>query len=173
VEGGVTGRLDVAVLEPAADARTVEILDGEAAYSVFGMPFTPPAPDAPEAHGTRVMVSPRTARSRDRFLVVMQPCDDDPLQIVHENGDGVVSLRLADRIAALAAGRDLVASPFEITVPADGTTYRVLCAGLKAGKWKATSPGQPDRVFAVAPGKHTLFLESAGARLRIAPAESP
>ncbi len=173
VEGGVTGRLDVAVLEPAADARTIEILQGDAAYGVFGMPFTPPVPDAPEANGTRVMVSPRTPRTRDRFLVVMQACDAEPLPVVREESDAVVVVRIADRIAVLATGRDLVTAPFDVTVPADGTTYQILCAGLKAGTWRVSSSGEPDRTFAVAPGKHTLHLESTSARLRIAPAGSP
>ena len=173
VEGGTTGRLDVAVLEPAADARTIEILQGDAAYSVFGLPVTPPLPDSPEANGTRVMVSPRASRTHDRFLVVMQACDAEPLPVAREDGDGVVIVRIADRIAALAAGRDLVAAPFEITVPADGTTHQVLCAGLKAGTWKVSSPGRPDHEVEVAPGKHTLHMESAAARLRIAPAVSP
>ena len=55
---GKTGTVDVRMLRPASDKRTVEILSGDAANSAFGHVFTPPKPDRPEANGHRVMFSP-------------------------------------------------------------------------------------------------------------------
>jgi heparin/heparan-sulfate lyase len=167
--GGVTGRLDVCMLWPAREGRTVEILSGAEANSVFGRKFTPPVPAAAEANGHRIMFSPKEARPRDRFLTVMQACDAEPLPIEHAESDVAVTMRIADRVVILAKSAELLSDPFEVTVPQNGQMIQVLCAGLQAGRWRIASPGAADRDAAVDAGKNTLFIESAGGRYRISP----
>ena len=167
--GGATGRLDVCLLWPAREDRTVEILSGAAANSVFGQEFTPPVPTAPEANGHRIMVSPQKAQLRDRFLTVLQACDAAPLPIEHAESEVAVTVRIGDCIVALAKGAELISAPFEVAVPNSSQTFQILCAGLQAGAWRITSPGAPDRDAAVAAGKNVLFIESTGGRLRISP----
>ena len=71
--GGKKGRLDVRMLWPARDARTVEVLSGAAANSVFGQAFTPPLPAAPVANGHRIMLAPQLAQARDRLRSCCKP----------------------------------------------------------------------------------------------------
>ncbi len=170
---GVTGRLDVCMLWPKAGERTVEIESGDETHNVFGQAFTPPVPAAPEARGHRVLFSPKQARQRDRFLILLQACDaaTPPLPVKTSETDVGVVLQIADRIVSLAAGTELIGTPFELTVPGDGTTYQVLLAGLRAGAWRVTrADGEPVLTAAAAEGKNTLFFVAQGGRYRIAPA---
>jgi len=170
--GGVKGRLDVRMLWPASDARTVEILSGESANSVFGQAFTPPVPTAPEANGHRIMVSPRQSQARDRFLAVLQACDAEPLAVQHGESDRVIHVRIADRMVVLAKGSELLDAPFEIEIPEGGQAVQVLCAGLAAGQWRITSPKAADQAASVEAGKNVLFFTSSGGRCRVSPVAS-
>jgi heparin/heparan-sulfate lyase len=173
---GVTGRLDVCMLWPKADARTVEVKSGDDLHSVFGQSFTTPRPAGPEARGHRVLFSPKQAQLRDRFLTVLQACDaatpPQPVQL-SETSVSVV-LQIADRIVSLATGTDLIGTPFEIAVPSDGPRYQILLAGLRAGAWEVTGPsGQTVLKAAAEDGKNTLCLTLPGGRYRIAPVTAP
>jgi heparin/heparan-sulfate lyase len=167
--GKATGRVDVCMLWPAKEDRSMEILSGQAANSVFGQPFTPPVPTSPEANGHRITVSPRQAHARDRFLTVLQACDAEPLAFQHEESDVAVTVRIADRVVVLAKGAELINSPFDVTVPQGSKSTEVLCAGLQAGQWQITSPGVQSREVTVEAGKNTLLLESTGGQYRIMP----
>ena len=167
--GGATGRLDVRMFWPPRDGRTVEILGGAEANSVFGRAFTPPEPAAPEAQGQRIMVSPKAPHAHDRFLAVLQACDAEPLPVEQEESAVAVTVRIADRIVVLAKDTELVNAPFEVTVPDSGPTTQVLCAGLAAGAWRIAAPGAAEREVVVEAGKNTLFLAVPGGRYRISP----
>ncbi len=168
VSGGVTGRLDVCMLWPAREARTLEILSGETANSVAGKTYTPPTPAGAEANGHRILFSPKQAQARDRFLTVLQACDAEPLPLCREESETGVTLRLADRIVALPKSGVLSGDTLDVRVPSDGQTYQVLCAGLRPGAWRLTAPGAPGRDVTVEPGKNTLFFESRGGTCRLA-----
>ena len=167
--GGVKGFLDVRMLWPARDARTMEILSGAAANSVFGQAFTPPVPTAPEANGHRILVSPKQSQTHDRFLAVLQACDAEPLPLQHTESDRVVHVQIADRVVVLAKDAELLSTPLEIDVPAGGPAIQVLCAGLAPGSWRITSPGATDRDVSVEPGENVLFFTSSGGRCRVSP----
>jgi heparin/heparan-sulfate lyase len=167
--GGATGRLDVRMLWPPRDGRTIEILSGAEANSVFGRAFTPPLPTAPEANGHRIIVSPKASQARDRFLAVMQACDAEPLSVEQEESDATVTVRIADRVVLLAKGTELLAAPFELTIPGDGRTMQVLCAGLAPGAWRIAAPGAADHDVVVQSGKNTLYFAASGGRYRISP----
>lgn len=168
-EGGASGVLDVRLLWPSRDERTVDVLSGADANSVFGRPFTPPTPAAPEANGHRILVSPKQAQAHDRFLAVLQACDAAPLLVRHEESRAAVILHIADRVVALPKGAEPLAAAFELTVP-QGETVQVLCAGLRPGDWRVTARAAPERTLRVEPGKNVLFFESHGGRSTIAPA---
>ncbi len=168
-EGGVTGRLDVCMLWPAREARTLEILSGEAAHTVDGKTYTPPTPSGAEANGHRVQFSPAAAQARDRFLAVLQACDAEPLPLACEESGETVVLRLADRLVALPISPAPSGAPCEFHVPENGPVYQVLCAGLASGTWRLSVAGTPDRDVSVAPGKNTLAFEARGGRCRLVP----
>lgn len=170
--GGKKGRLDVRMIWPARDARTIEILSGAAANSVFGQAFTPPVPTAPEANGHRIMVSPKQPQARDRFLAVLQACDKEPLPVQHGESDRVVHVRIADRMVVLAKDAELLNTPFQMEIPQGGQPIQVLCAGLAAGQWRIAAPGVAARDAAVEAGKNVLFFTTSGGRCRMSPAAS-
>lgn len=170
--GGKKGRLDVRMMWPARDARTIEILSGAAANSVFGQTFTPPVPTAPEANGHRIMVSPKQLQARDRFLAVLQACDAEPLPVQPGESGRVVHVRIADRMVVLAKDAELLNTPFEVEVPEAGQAIQILCAGLAAGKWRVTAPGAAGYDASVEAGKNVLFFTTSGGRWRVAPAAS-
>jgi hypothetical protein len=147
----------------------MEILSGAEANSVFGRSFTPPVPTMPEANGHRIMVSPKTHQSRDRFLAVLQACDVEPLPIEEEESEVAVTVRIADRIVVLAKGMDPLSAPFELSIPRGSQTTQVLCAGLAPGVWRITASGAADRDVVVEAGKNTLIIAASGGRYRISP----
>lgn len=167
--GDVKGRLDVRMLWPTREARTMEILSGEAANSVFGQAFTPPTPTAPEATGHRITVSPRQSQTHDRFLAVLQACDAEPLAVEHGESDRMVHVRLADRMVVLSKGAELRSTPVEIEIPEGGPAIQVLCAGLSPGLWQVTAPGVANQSATVEAGKNVLFFTSSGGRCRMSP----
>jgi heparin/heparan-sulfate lyase len=167
--GGTTGRLDVRLLHPARADRTVDVLSGADVHRVDGQTFTPPTPAAPEANGHRILVSPTHARSRDRFLSVLQPCDTEPLPVAYAETDDVLIVSIADRVVILGRDPSLLARPFDLTVPAGGPPAQVLLAGLQAGSWRIATPGTPDREATVEVGKNTLHFESRGGHHRVTP----
>ncbi len=171
VEGGVTGRLDVCMLLPGGGDRTVELLSGEDASSVAGKRYAPPKPNEAEANGCRLLLSPRQARERDRFLTVLQACDGEPLPVSYEESGAMDVIRVADRIVALPKASGLSAAPFAVKVPAGGQTYHVLVAGLQDGAWRLVADGAPLREVAVEKGKNSLIFEARGGTCHLEPLE--
>jgi heparin/heparan-sulfate lyase len=167
--GGVTGQLDVRMLQPARADRTIDILSGAEVHRVAGQTFTPPTPAAPEANGHRIVVSPKRAQSHDRFLTVLQACDAEPLPVDHEESDTVVVVRLADRVVAIAKGMEMLDRPFTVTVPANGKVVQVLLAGLQAGSWRMSTAGAADRDVMIEAGKNTFCFESRGGQHLLTP----
>lgn len=165
---GVTGRVDVCLLLPAPEDRTLEIKSGSDVYDVFGYTVTPPVATQPEANGHRVLFSPRQARAHDTFLALLQAHDDAaaPLPYTLVERAECVILRIADRIVCLARGGVLLEGPLDITVPADGTRYEVVLAGLAPGRWRIVAP-HGETTAESAAGNHTLSFTSAAGRCRI------
>ena len=169
---GVTGRLDVCMLWPKANARTVEIKSGDALHNVFGLTFTPPDPSSPEARGHRVLFSPKRAQQRDQFLTLLQACDAATPPLMARTYETPVSvvLQIADRIVSLATTTDRIVAPFEMTVPNDNITYQVLLTGLRPARWRvANAKGDTVLNATVEEGKNTLFFEAQGGRYQITP----
>lgn len=170
--GGVTGKLDVCMLWPPAGERSLEILSGAAANSVFGKEFTPPTPGAPEANGHRMMFAWRTPSARERFLAVLQACEGAPLTVSEEGNDTISIVRIADRIVVLPKGCGLLVEPFDFRVP-DDQRYQVVCAGVKEGAWRLSAPGAADRDVPARPGKNTIAFEASSGAHRLVPADTP
>lgn len=171
--GGVRGHLDVAWLRPAAADRTVEIISGPEVHRVDGTLLTPPSPEAPEANGHRIVLSPRTARAHDAFLTVLQAHDDAPLPVAHEETDAAFVVRLADRVVVLPKGTELCGRALTVDVPAADEVRQVLITGLQARTWRVAGAGGAAQAFAVEPGRHTLFLTTRGGRLELDPVAAP
>lgn len=172
---GLTGKVAVRMLRPQPDQREVQILSGEAANSVFGQPFTPPAPTKPEGHGSRIMFSPKAAKAEDVFLTVMPISDDKApeLPVALAESATTFALTLADRVVILSKTGKLLDEPFEIRVPTEGK-YQLLLTGLTPATWSVGSrDGKVQFNARVEPGKNTAFLIVPGGDLVVRPEALP
>src|SRR5690606_30463106 len=75
--GDLVGKTHVRMLVPSPQDRQMEILSGPQANSVFGTLYEPPSTSLPEANGHRIMISPKQANARDRFLTLFQMVDGE------------------------------------------------------------------------------------------------
>ncbi|NUQ64418.1 MAG: hypothetical protein HUU20_18280, partial [Pirellulales bacterium] len=172
---GTTGRVSVRMLRPGPEDREVQILSGEAANSVFGQSFSPPAPHRPEGHGSRVMFSPKTAKADDVFLVAMPMSDDKAaeLPIALTESPTTFALTVADRVVVLSKIGRLLDRPFEVRVPTD-RNYQLLLTGLTPAAWSVGSRDNKVRSNAqVEPGKNTAFFLVPGGDLVVRPEAIP
>jgi heparin/heparan-sulfate lyase len=171
---GLSGRVSVRMLRPKADDREVEVLSGEAAYTVFGQRFTPPAPTKPEANGHRVMFSPKRVQASDVFLTVMPMSDEKAPELPIELTEtpATFMLTLADHVVVLSKIGKLIDQSFPLTVPA-GQNHQVLLTGLTPGNWAIRSQDGKSQFNArVEPGKNTALIAAPGGRFTAQP-ETP
>jgi heparin/heparan-sulfate lyase len=138
-------------------------------HRVDGTLYTPPTPAGPEANGHRIVLSPKTAQTHDRFLTVLQAGDTEPLPVEHSELPAAFVVRIADRVVVLAKGAEPIREAFELAVPADGTTRQVVLAGLAPGTWQIGADGEAVRTVVVAAGKNTATFASPGGHYRVAP----
>ena len=172
---GLSGRVGVRMLRPKADEREVEVLSGAAAYTVFGQPFTPPAPSKPEANGHRVLFSPKTAQASDVFLTVMPMSDDKApeLPVALAETPATFALTLADRVVVLSKTGRLIQQSFPVDVPA-GRNYQLLLAGLAPGNWSIRGHDGKSRFnVRVEAGKNTALVVTPGGSFRVQPEMTP
>lgn len=154
---GLRGRVDLHMLRPAPADRTLDILSGPEANSVFGTPFEPPFDDRPESHGHRLMFSPTGNRDQETFLTVMIMADEDaaalPVQL--EETDAVYLVTLADRAVVMSRQAALLDHEVTFTLPA-GPTWQWLATGLAPGTWSVTGTGATYNL-PVDDHRHTAF----------------
>ncbi|HEY9261566.1 DUF4962 domain-containing protein, partial [Chitinophaga sp.] len=117
---GGSGKTYVDMLVPAAKDRQTDILSGDKANSTFEFQYKVNS-NKPEASAHRIMISPKEANKRDRFLTIFQMAADSskplPVNFYETNGSYVVTID--DRMVSMSASAHLVQSPFTLKVPAD------------------------------------------------------
>ncbi len=170
---GLKGRVNVHMLRPRPDERTLDILSGPDANSVFGTRFEPPFADRPEATGHRLMFSPKAARDRESFLTVMTMGTEDApeLPVNVAETDTVYVVTLADRAVVLGKAGELLEQGFSLELPA-GRNWQLLVAGLAPGTWSVTGTAASHHL-PVAAGRHTAFAVVPGGRYEVRPAAAP
>lgn len=169
--GELVGKTHVAMLVPAAADRQIEILSGEKANSSFEFQYEAPPTRYPEANGHRIMISPKAANQRDRFLTVFQMAagDTQPLEVDFQETDESYVVSLADRVVSMNKNSQPIHKSFTIQVP-DGGKRQVLLAGLKPGTWSVQSEdGKVDFEAEVSAGQNTLFFEADGGNFVVTP----
>ena len=172
---GLSGRVDVRMLRPEPEQRSVEILVGEEANSVFGTLFEAPRPEKPEGHGCRVMFSPETPQATDVFLTVMPMSDENApeLSVELEETPTTFALTLADRVVVLSKNGSLIDDSFEVSVPTGGE-YQLLLTGLTPGDWCIESGDNAVEFNArVEPEENTAFFVVPGGDFTVRPEARP
>ncbi len=172
---GLSGRVDVRMLRPEPQERSLQILEGEEANSVFGQKFTAPRPEKPEGHGCRVMFSPETAQASDVFLTVMPMSDENAPELpveLDETGT-TFAITLADRVVVLSKNGRLMEEPFDVSVPTGGE-YQLLLTGLTPGDWSIQSEDNTVEFnVRVEPEENTAFFVVPGGEFTVRPEARP
>jgi heparin/heparan-sulfate lyase len=146
---GDTGMLVNTVLLPEANNADIVPVGGPGKeFWVFGTNY-PQEPtngkdEANERGAWRVEVSPRTAKTEDYYLNVMQVAGNDQQQL-HEvkmiQGDKVVGAQIADRISMFSKSATLISDSFTFNVTTEGR-YKYVLTDLDSGKWELKRNGE-------------------------------
>lgn len=165
---GLVGKTHVQMLVPASTDRTTEILSGEKATSVFGIPYKVTSKQ-PEANGHRILISPKNAQRNDRFLTLFQMTADtvSPLPVVFNETEETYQIQLADRIVVMAKESEPISKPFTLKVPKNGR-YQVLITGANLGFWNVKG-NQVNFNSIVDPGKNTLYFSAKEGEYVVSP----
>jgi len=105
-----------------------------------------------EGGGWRIEVSPKTARTTDYFLNVLQIGDHTPdvpaLPVQRIENATHAGVCVADRVVLFAKARDRLASPVAFRFNGEGRR-EILVADLKAGNWRIEHDGKPSGTVSV------------------------
>jgi heparin/heparan-sulfate lyase len=170
---GLKGKTYVNMLLPAASDRKMEILSDKSANSTFGQQYEVNSPKA-EARAHRIMISPKKANTRDRFLTVFQmtAADAKPLPVDFKETDGRYQIIVADRVVSMGTGSDLIGTAFAVDVP-DDIEYEVVLMGMKPGFWNVKrADGLLNLNLNVDEGKNTIYFKGRGGKYSITPGRS-
>jgi len=168
---GLTGKVELKMLRPQAAKRTVKILSNQATFNVFGKQFTPPKQYQPEAHGHRVLFSPKKSRTHERFLTVMSMTAEKssalPINLTEQSM--LFLLTIADRMVVLSKTGKLLRKTFKLTV-IPGEKYQVAFTGLAAGNWSIHSQDWQTKFnLKIKRGKNSLFMLLPAGNYTISP----
>ncbi len=169
--GGRTGKTHLNMLVPDITERVQEIRSGADANSSFAFTYEAPPVDVPEIKGHRILISPKQAHNRDRFLTVFQVADGNaqPLDVNHTQTAVSDVLFVGDRLVSMNRHETLIDQPFELDIP-KGKDVKVALTGMMQGKWKVTDgKGAIVAETSVEAGKHTLFFAAAKGKYRVTP----
>jgi heparin/heparan-sulfate lyase len=168
---GLKGKVELKMLRPQAAKRTVKILSNQATFNVFGKQFTPPKQYQPEAHGHRVLFSPKKSRTHERFLTVMSMTAEKssalPINLTEQSM--LFLLTIADRMVVLSKTGKLLRKTFKLTV-IPGEKYQVAFTGLAAGNWSIHSQDWQTKFnLKIKRGKNSLFMLLPAGNYTISP----
>jgi len=169
--GGLVGKTHVQMLIPAAKDRQIEILSGAEANNSFETQLEAPATNYPEANANRIMISPKEANGRDRFLTVFQLADGDTKPLPVEYSETKVSyvVYIDDRIVSMSNNAGFINESFTLDVPSKGK-YQVVLAGMKAGDWNVKAEkGKVKFNVKVEEGKNTIFFQAGKGKYLVSP----
>ncbi len=173
----LVGKTHVEMLVPAVSERNMEILSGPDANSSFEFKYEVPGrivdKHYPEANGHRIMISPKTANSQDRFLTVFQftAGDTKPLSVSYYETPVSYVVLLADRVVSMSNSNDLIDKRFSLKIAAKGKC-QVLLTGMKSGNWNVKSKDGKTKFNAnVTEGKNTIFFKAGNGEYDITPGQ--
>jgi heparin/heparan-sulfate lyase len=168
---GLIGKTYVEMLVPAASDRQIDILSDDDANSSFEHKYEPPKPDLPEAHGHRIMISPKKASKNDRFLTVFQMVDGDtkPLPVHYYETPVSYVVTLADRVVSMSNSNGLINKSFTLNIPGNGK-FQIAMTGINSGSWNIKSRnGKVNFKANVVTGKNTIFFQGDSGEYIITP----
>ncbi|WP_198673832.1 hypothetical protein [Chitinophaga alhagiae] len=170
-QGNLTGKTHINMLLPAAANRQMEVRSGPDANNVFDKKYEVPNVGQPEENGHRIMISPKKASPRDRFLTVLQLTAGDQQALPVKYYETPVSyvVLLADRVVSMSNSRELINKGFSVKVPGNAACQIVL-TGMAPGKWNIRGGNSRLNVnTSVEAGKNTIFLKAKGGTYTISP----
>jgi hypothetical protein len=177
---GYDGRMDLTSLLPRGAVMT-KIGGPGNEFNINGVHYPPLTYGGPACeHGTwRIEISPGgAANATDYFLHVMQVSDASanatPLEATLIETDDLAGLKIANRVAVFARGRERLPGPVAFTIPGSETGgLKVVVAGLRQGTWNIyQGPALLAQTAVTAEGGVIYFEGGRAGPLRLLPAGS-
>lgn len=162
----------VNMIKPKATERKFEMLSGDSSTHVFGDKYSVKSV-WPEAKGTRIMVSPKTASKLSEFATIFQITEKGAaeLQVKVQEQANYFSLIIADKVIILAKPNAFINEAIEVSVP-EGGNYEVICAGLKAGFWSINDVKKKTlEAKNVLNNNNTITWKAMGGKIILSPAQ--
>lgn len=166
---GYDGRMDLTCLLPRAAVMT-KIGGPGNEFNINGVHYPPQTygGSACEYGRWRIEVSPAAESATDYFLHAMQVSDASanapPLAATLIETDDLAGLKIGNRVAVFAKGRERMFGPVAFTIPGSETgRLRVLVAGMKEGGWSIQQDGTPVAQASASPESGVIFFENARA----------
>lgn len=135
-----------------------KVYSKEDAHNIFGFQVAPPDSNQFESHGHRIMVSPKSENTKDKFLSVFQMTNSEiPIaQISNERKDGYDFLSVFDLLIILKDVEKSNNDNITFEIKESKTVY---VTGLQEGRWKLLNKkGKVVQSFDVEKGKHASTL---------------
>lgn len=174
---GYTGKLTTDTLIPAPEDTTITPIGGPGKESwVDGINYEVRLrPEGVNEGGQwRIEVSPKTARTEDVFLHVLQtgehtPVDAPALAVRKIETPTHVGAIVADRVVVLSRGRDRIGSAVAFSFTGDGES-KILVADLKPGLWRVERDGQPAGEVTVSDASGVAYFGGRSGDYKLTPA---
>lgn len=165
----LTGKTHISMFQPSFNDVEINALSGDDANSVFNFKYTPPSKSLPESNANRIMISPKSPASYDRFVTVFQFADGDtkPLPVKYSEGPDCYTLMIDNKIVVMPRGKELIDQPLSISVPS-GKSQDIILTGLKSGNW-VIQTGKNIIRKTIHEGKNTTMFKSSGGKYSIVP----
>jgi len=135
-----------------------KVYSKEDTQNIFGFQVAPPDSNQFESHGHRIMVSPKSENTKDKFLSVFQMTNSEiPIaQISNERKDGYDFLSVFDLLIILKDVEKSNNDNITFEIKESKTVY---VTGLQEGRWKLLNKkGKVVQSFDVEKGKHASTL---------------
>lgn len=172
---GLVGKTHVEMLLPSLKECNTEVLNGTESHSSFGFKYDIPSKfiekNFPEVNGSRIMISPKIARSQDRFLTVFQLAagETKPLPVTRYETEVSDIIILGNRVVSINKGTELIDKGYTLKIPGKGK-YQIVLTGMKPQQWNVTlRNGKKLITVNVREGKNSICFDANEGEYVISP----
>lgn len=147
---------------PSATEVDKKIHSQAEAHNIFGFQVTPPDSNQFETYGHRVMITPNTAKNKDKFLSVFQMTNspEPVLDITHRKIGSFDQIEILDMFVLVNDTKNLVTENIDLNIT-NKTTRQIYVTGIQEGKWiLSTIKGKVVDAFEVQKGRNTAIFNA-------------
>lgn len=147
---------------PAATDLDKQIFSKADAHNIFGFQVTPPDSNQFESHGHRVVLSPKKAEKKDKFLSVFQMTNSPQpvVNIAHNKVGSFDQLEMLDMIILVNDSEKLLSDDVYLHLKNKGIK-EIYITGIQEGKWNLVNhKGKVLQTLEVEKGKNAAIFKA-------------